>query len=81
MRVRRLSQFVVLFLSGLPLLANAQQRSADGDKVIALEKKWTEAYKQRNVGILSSLLAEECERLGAYNGGRCQPGASRSSQH
>jgi ketosteroid isomerase-like protein len=59
MRARRLSQFVILFLSGLLLLANAQQRSADADKVVALEKKWTEAYKQRDVGILSSLLAEE----------------------
>src|ERR1700693_5105406 len=59
MRARRLSQFVILFLSGLLLLANAQQRSADANKVVALEKKWTEAYKQRDVGILSSLLAEE----------------------
>jgi ketosteroid isomerase-like protein len=59
MRARRLSQFVILFLSGLPLLAYAQQRSVDADKVVALEKKWTEAYKQRDVGILSSLLAEE----------------------
>jgi ketosteroid isomerase-like protein len=59
MRARRLSQFVILFLSGLPLLTNAQQRSADTNKVVALEKKWTEAYKQRDVGILSSLLAEE----------------------
>ena len=57
MRARRFFQFV--FLSGLPLLANARERSADTDKVVALEKKWTAAYKQRDVGILSSLLAEE----------------------
>ncbi len=59
MRARRLSQFVILFLSGLSLFVNAQQRSADTDKIVALEKKWTQAYKQRDVGILSSLLAEE----------------------
>ena len=56
MRARRLSQFVILFLSGLPLLVNAQQRSADSDKVAALEKKWTEAYKQRDVGSTYSKL-------------------------
>lgn len=59
MRARSFSQFVILFLAGLPLLANAQQRSAEADKVVALEKKWTAAYKQRDVGILSSLLAED----------------------
>lgn len=35
------------------------QQSADGAKVLALEKKWTEAYKARDVTILSSLLAED----------------------
>jgi ketosteroid isomerase-like protein len=59
MQARRVSQFAILFLSGVHLLANAQPRSAGADKVVALEKKWTEAYKQRDVGILSSLLAEE----------------------
>jgi ketosteroid isomerase-like protein len=35
------------------------QQSPDGAKVLALEKKWTEAYKQRDISLLSSLLAED----------------------
>ena len=45
--------------NGVLLIASAQQRSSDGNRVIALEKKWTEAYKHREVTILSSLLAED----------------------
>lgn len=46
------------FLICLPILAVAQS-SPDGAKVLALEKKWTEAYKQRDISLLSSLLAED----------------------
>lgn len=41
------------------LLSNAQQRSADEEKIVYLEKKWAESYKQRDINILSSLLAED----------------------
>ncbi len=37
--------------------ASAQEQS-DADTVKAMELKWTESYKQRQVAILSSLLAE-----------------------
>lgn len=37
----------------------AQQKPSDSEKIIQMEKRWTEAYKQRDVGILSSLLAED----------------------
>jgi ketosteroid isomerase-like protein len=37
---------------------SAQQKS-DADTVRALEMKWTESYKQRNIEILSSLLADD----------------------
>jgi ketosteroid isomerase-like protein len=42
-----------------PVSAAAQAKSADADKIIALEKKWTEAYKVRDVSMLASLLAED----------------------
>ena len=45
-------------LLGAATLAVAQ-KPQDGAKVIALEKKWTEAYKQRDITILSSLLSED----------------------
>jgi ketosteroid isomerase-like protein len=35
------------------------QEKSDADTVRGLEIKWTESYKQRNIDILSSLLAEE----------------------
>ena len=39
-------------------LATAAQ-TADGSRIITLEKKWTDAYRLRDIGILSSLLAED----------------------
>ena len=35
------------------------QEKSDAETVRALELKWTESYKQRNIEILSSLLADE----------------------
>jgi len=49
----------VLLLVCSPILSIAQSNSSDAEKVIALEKKWTESYKQRDIGMLSSLLAED----------------------
>ena len=49
----------VLLLVCSPIISIAQNNSSDGEKVIALEKKWTESYKQRDIGMLSSLLAED----------------------
>jgi ketosteroid isomerase-like protein len=40
-------------------VSTAQQRAADGAKIIGLEKQWTDAYKHRDIAILSSLLAED----------------------
>lgn len=42
----------------LPTSAWAQKGS-DNNSVLGLEKKWTEAYRDRNINILSSLLAED----------------------
>lgn len=59
MRVQSLPKLAICFLCCLPPLLVAQQRSPDGEKVLALEKKWTESYKHRDVSLLSSLLAED----------------------
>lgn len=54
-----------LLAAVLPLLvfcANpgaAQEKSDAGTLVLRQELKWTEAYKERNINILSSLLAED----------------------
>jgi ketosteroid isomerase-like protein len=58
MHAKRLFTFLVCTLV-LPFLAAAQQKGSDGENILALEKKWTLAYKQRDIGILSSLLAED----------------------
>ena len=48
----------VLGISLLPTTILAQ-KPADGSGVLSLEKRWTEAYRDRNINILSSLLAED----------------------
>lgn len=57
MRVQRL--LILCFLWCLPMLAMAQQMSPEATKILDLEKKWTEAYKQHNLSIMTSLLAED----------------------
>lgn len=57
MRVRQVCFFGLFFTLLLPALA--QQTSPDAAKVLALENKWTDAYRQRNINILTSLLAED----------------------
>ena len=59
MRARRVCKVIVSFLCLLPVLSAGQQKSAEGEKVLALEKKWTESYKHREINILASLLAED----------------------
>ena len=49
----------LLYVLCLPTLSVAQQQSQDAEKIVALERKWTEAYRHRDVSILSSLLAED----------------------
>ena len=50
---------VLCFLCFLPHSLGGQQKSQDAEKILALEKKWAEAYKHRDISILSSLLAED----------------------
>jgi ketosteroid isomerase-like protein len=58
MRAKPISRLFLCFCLFL-LPAVAQQKAADGATIVALEKKWTEAYKHREIGILSTLLAED----------------------
>ena len=50
---------ILCLLCSLTTLVKAQQRNSDNEKVLALEKKWTEAYKRREISILTSLLADD----------------------
>jgi|SRR5579872_5583342 len=57
MRVR--PWLIICFLCCLQIGSLAQQTSPETAKILALEAKWTDAYKQRNIGIMTSLLAED----------------------
>ena len=59
MGAKRTGTIVAGLLGCVALLSMAQQKPSDSEKIIQMEKRWTEAYKQRDVGILSSLLAED----------------------
>lgn len=59
MGAKRAGTIVAGLLGCVALLSMAQQKPSDSEKIIQMEKRWTEAYKQRDVGILSSLLAED----------------------
>ena len=48
--------FLLLFCA---MLGAGQEKSETGSLILRQEMKWTEAYKQRNINILSSLLAED----------------------
>jgi ketosteroid isomerase-like protein len=52
----RWALILALFLASAGLTA---QEKSDAAAVRGLETKWTESYKQRNIDILSSLLADE----------------------
>jgi ketosteroid isomerase-like protein len=43
----------------LPALSMAQQQASPETTVLALEKKWTDAYKLRNITLLTSMLADD----------------------
>ena len=55
----RTTRILLLGLMGI-IASNAwTQEKSDAANVRALELKWTESYKQRNIDILSSLLSED----------------------
>jgi ketosteroid isomerase-like protein len=58
MRIRKSWTLLACLLAASAANLLAQEKS-EAAAVRALELKWTEAYKQRNIDILSSLLAED----------------------
>ena len=58
MRARIFSTLVLCLLVGFAIRNLAQEKS-DAVNIRALESKWAESYRQRQVDILSSLLAED----------------------
>ncbi len=60
MNSRNNLSLILCLLATFPISAFTQDRDkSDAATVRALEVKWTESYKQRNIDILSSLLAED----------------------
>ena len=47
------------FLGSVALISMAQQKPSDSEKILQMERQWTEAYQQRDVRILAALLAED----------------------
>ena len=50
--------YIIIFCCCVSLPSGAQEAS-DAAKIIVMEKKWGDAYKQRDLDLLSSLLAED----------------------
>src|SRR5689334_25041731 len=58
MRVRIFSGLSLCLLASLAIRVSAQEKS-DAAAVRALESKWVDAYKQRQIATVASLLAED----------------------
>jgi ketosteroid isomerase-like protein len=59
MRLRTASRLVLGLLLCLTIRSAAQEGGDAEAEVRKLEQKWTEAYKQRDIDLLSSLLTED----------------------
>jgi ketosteroid isomerase-like protein len=62
MRILSTCAFVLCLIASLVLPSAAQEKDkdkADADYIRSMELKWTESYKQRQVAILSNLLADD----------------------
>ena len=59
MLLQRLLACCCLCLPGLCLAQPSAQPSGEESKILALEKKWTDAYKQHSINTVSALLAED----------------------
>lgn len=59
MRTRMVLRLTVFLLVCLTIRLSAQEPATAAAQVRKLEEKWAEAYKERNIDILSSLLTED----------------------
>ena len=57
MRAQKL--LVIGLVACLPMPSLPQQTSPEVTKILALEQQWTDAYRQRNIKLLTSMLAED----------------------
>ena len=57
MHSHRISALLVCLLAAA--ISSSAQEKSDATTIRTLELKWTESYKQHNIDILSSLLAED----------------------
>jgi ketosteroid isomerase-like protein len=57
MHSHRIGALLVCLLAAA--ISSSAQEKSDAATIRALERKWTESYKQHNIDILSSLLAED----------------------
>jgi ketosteroid isomerase-like protein len=57
MRAQRL--LIIGLVACLPTPSLPQQTSPEVTKILALEQQWTDAYRQRNIKLLTSMLAED----------------------
>jgi len=58
MRAQKLLLACLVVCLSAPLLL-PQQTSPEAAKILALEQQWTDAYRQRNIKLLTSMLAED----------------------
>ena len=59
MGIRKASRLIFVLLICLTMRLAAQEPSGAAAQVRKLEEKWTAAYKERQINILASLLAED----------------------
>ena len=59
MRLNRVLMVSLFAATCLAMLSFAEQKPDATAKITALEKSWCDAYRQRNVAAMSSLLAED----------------------
>jgi ketosteroid isomerase-like protein len=59
MRINRIFVISIFAATCLALLSMAEQKTDTAAKITALESKWCDAYKQRDVAAMSSLLADD----------------------
>jgi ketosteroid isomerase-like protein len=59
MRLSFIFLVAVLLATSLSSVSVAQQKSDTVSKITALENKWCDAYKQRDVGAMNSILADD----------------------
>jgi hypothetical protein len=72
----RLAKLALGFFCCLPMAAAAPQ-SADGAKVLAHEKRWTEACRERDISLLSELRVHRHGNVAVVTGADHESGSAK----